>query len=222
MYQYVSYATSSFEEHSTLGIIQTAQAIIVAVSRPLVSKVRPLTSTSRREAELTLMARVLQESLLIGLGWSFLIAVVLYCAGCACSAPSLFCYTAIDALCGLADAVVAASPSIAVYAVGTLAAQLGNSALVSLQSVRRPRLFRVLVAEHSLISIRPQTAIFTYSTSLGNNALLQSILSMPYYITGWVASFIVEGILKTTTWRWGYGMCVASCHRARASREGRN
>jgi len=144
VYQYVSYATSSFEEHSTLGIIQTAQAIIVAVSRPLVSKVRPLTSTSRREAELTLMARVLQESLLIGLGWSFLIAVVLYCAGCACSAPSLFCYTAIDALCGLADAVVAASPSIAVYAVGTLAAQLGNSALVSLQSVRRPRLVESL------------------------------------------------------------------------------
>ncbi|GAA5892057.1 hypothetical protein JCM8208_001422 [Rhodotorula glutinis] len=144
VYQYVSYATSSFDEHSTLGIIQTAQAIIIAVSRPLVSK----------------------ESLLIGLGWSFLVAIVLYCAG---------------------YAVVAASPSIAVYAVGTLAAQLGNSALVSLQS----------------------TAIFTYSASLGNNALLNSFLSAPYLCTGWVASFIVEGILNTASWRWGYGMfCI--------------
>ncbi|GAA5849756.1 hypothetical protein JCM9279_002005 [Rhodotorula babjevae] len=139
VYQYVSYATSSFEEHSTLGIIQTAQAIIIAVSRPLVSK----------------------ESLLIGLS-----------------------VDDADLLPAPADAVVAASPSIAVYAVGTLAAQLGNSALVSLQS----------------------TAIFTYSASLGNNALLNSVLSVPYYITGWIASFIVEGILKKTTWRWGYGI----------------
>ncbi|KPV76695.1 uncharacterized protein RHOBADRAFT_41901 [Rhodotorula graminis WP1] len=144
VYQYVSYATSSFDEHSTLGIIQTAQAIIIAVSRPLVSK----------------------ESLIIGLGWSFLIAIVLYSAG---------------------YAVVAASPSVAVYAVGTLAAQLGNSALVSLQS----------------------TAIFTYSASLGNNAMLNSFLSVPYYVTGWVASFIVEGVLKGASWRWGYGMfCI--------------
>ncbi|BGP45103.1 hypothetical protein JCM10450v2_000920 [Rhodotorula kratochvilovae] len=136
VYQFVSYATSSFAEHSALGIIQTAQAIAIA------------------------------ESLLIGLSWSFVVAIVLYTAG---------------------YAVIAASPSIAVYAVGTIVAQLGNASLVSLQS----------------------TAIFQYSASLASNALLNSLLTTPYYVTGWVGSFIVERVLAIASWRWGYGMfCI--------------
>lgn len=80
VYQYVSFATSSFKEHSALGIIQTAQAIVIAVSRPLVSKVRSR-STRPFERRPDRATRV-QESLLIGLGWSFLIAIVLYATGC--------------------------------------------------------------------------------------------------------------------------------------------
>ncbi|GAA6050538.1 hypothetical protein JCM3770_005589 [Rhodotorula araucariae] len=144
VYQFISYATSSFAEHSALGIIQTTAAIAVAVSRPLITK----------------------ESLIVGLGWSFLVAIVFYAVG---------------------YAVIAASPTIMVYAAGTVVAQLGIAALFSLQG----------------------TAILRYSPSLANNALLNSLLTTPYYVTGWIGSYIVDAVLAHASWRWGYGMfCI--------------
>ncbi|KAL8278992.1 hypothetical protein RQP46_008661 [Phenoliferia psychrophenolica] len=84
-------------------------------------------------------------------------------------------------------AIISWSTSIGEYAGGTLLNALGNAAMVSLQSV----------------------TIFSYWSSLGDNALLNSLLSVPYYVTGWLAPFIASGILKVSSWRWGVRMfCI--------------
>ncbi|GAA5908438.1 hypothetical protein JCM6882_007937 [Rhodosporidiobolus microsporus] len=137
--QFIPYATSAFAEHSALGIVLTAQAVVLAVVRILATK----------------------ESIIIGLGWSFLAAVVFFVAG---------------------YVLISFSPSIMVYAAGTLLSTVGTAAFVALPSV----------------------AIIKYSAKLGDNALLNSFLSTPYYITGWVGSFIVEGVISNLGWRWGY------------------
>ncbi|TVY83694.1 Siderophore iron transporter mirC [Lachnellula suecica] len=52
--------------------------------------------------------------------------------------------------------------------------------------------------------------IFIADTSdLLNRALWSSLPDIPFLITVWVGSIIGEDILKTTTWRWGYGIwCI--------------
>ncbi|KAH8889295.1 MFS general substrate transporter [Thozetella sp. PMI_491] len=44
------------------------------------------------------------------------------------------------------------------------------------------------------------------TSSLLNRALLASLTDTPFLVTVWIGSLIASAILKTTTWRWGYGM----------------
>ncbi|GAA5854765.1 hypothetical protein JCM8547_004064 [Rhodosporidiobolus lusitaniae] len=141
VYQFVTYATSSFDDHSALGMVLTAQGIATAFFRPVATK----------------------ESLLLGLFAAFGVSLVLYVAGYVC---------------------MAVSPTVEVYAAGSTIAQLGIAAFISLNS----------------------TALFTYMAGLGNNAFLNSLLSVPYWFTGWGASFIVDLVLNHLSWRWGYGL----------------
>jgi MFS family permease len=47
------------------------------------------------------------------------------------------------------------------------------------------------------------------TSDLLNRALWSSLPDIPFLITVWIGSIIGNGILKTTTWRWGYGMwCI--------------
>lgn len=49
--------------------------------------------------------------------------------------------------------------------------------------------------------------VFIADTSdLLNRALWSSLPDIPFLITVWIGSIIGNSILKTTTWRWGYGM----------------
>ncbi|GAA5988024.1 hypothetical protein JCM11641_002134 [Rhodosporidiobolus odoratus] len=122
--QYLTYATSSFEDHGALGIILTAQAIAGAAFRPFATK---------------------------------------------------------------ANALMAASTSISMYAAGNIIGSLGGAALYTL----------------------PSAAIIVYSSALAKNQRLQSFMSVPYYVMGWIGSFIVNAVLGSIGWRWGVGMfCI--------------
>ncbi|CAG8960683.1 hypothetical protein HYFRA_00013451 [Hymenoscyphus fraxineus] len=47
------------------------------------------------------------------------------------------------------------------------------------------------------------------TSNLLNRALWSSLPDVPFLITVWIGSIIGNDILKTTTWRWGYGMwCI--------------
>ncbi|GAA5829589.1 hypothetical protein JCM11251_000211 [Rhodosporidiobolus azoricus] len=135
--QFIPYATSDFHEHSALGIVLTAQAIVLAV-----------------------------ESLIIGLFWAFIGSIVFYVGG---------------------YVLISFSTSIWVYMAGTLISTVGLAAFVAL----------------------PSLTIIKYSARLGDNALLNSFLSSPYYVTGWIASFIVDGVISNLGWRWAYRLfCI--------------
>lgn len=47
------------------------------------------------------------------------------------------------------------------------------------------------------------------TSNLLNRALWSSLPDIPFLVTVWIGSIIANDILKTTTWRWGYGMwCI--------------
>ncbi|BGP19469.1 hypothetical protein JCM10213v2_007564 [Rhodosporidiobolus nylandii] len=88
VYQYLTYATSSFDDHAALGIVSTAQAVAIA------------------------------ESLLIGIFWSFLISIGLYAAGYAAMAasPSIAVYTAGSVVSALGNAALVSLQSTTIIA----------------------------------------------------------------------------------------------------------
>ncbi|KAK5631857.1 hypothetical protein RRF57_007571 [Xylaria bambusicola] len=49
--------------------------------------------------------------------------------------------------------------------------------------------------------------IFIADTSdMPNRALFSSLPDTPFLVTTWIGSIIADGIISTTTWRWGYGI----------------
>ncbi|GAA5829593.1 hypothetical protein JCM11251_000212 [Rhodosporidiobolus azoricus] len=170
--QFIPYATSDFHEHSALGIVLTAQAIVLAVS--------------------ALTFYRLQESLIIGLFWAFVGSIVFYAGG---------------------YVLISFSTSIWVYTAGTLVSTVGLAAFVALPSVSIPFSTSLTSYLHiqslTALSLARKLTIIKYSARLGNNALLNSFLSTPYYVTGWIASFIVEGVISNLGWRWAYRLfCI--------------
>ncbi|GAA6034247.1 hypothetical protein JCM8097_003805 [Rhodosporidiobolus ruineniae] len=85
--------------------------------------------------------------------------------------------------------LIAVSHSLAVYALGAIIGGLGISALLTL----------------------PYMTVSVYATSLSSVPWLQSCLSYPALVTGWIGSFIVDLIIDKADWRWGYGtFCIAT------------
>lgn len=78
--------------------------------------------------------------------------------------------------------IVACSPTIAAYVIGSVFIALGSSGLALMNDI--------LVAD---------------LTPLKWRGLMSSMLSVPYLVTTWVSGYIVENIVGSN-WRWGYGM----------------
>ncbi|GAA5875147.1 hypothetical protein JCM1840_007266 [Sporobolomyces johnsonii] len=107
--QYTTYATSSFDQVSTLGVITTLETVLLAVFRPFTVKLTAL----------------------IGVAGAFSLALFLYTAGCA-SSLLLDIFSRLTRL-AIADAAMAASKSIFVYGIGFVSGNLGVAAITVLQ-----------------------------------------------------------------------------------------
>ncbi|GAA6021941.1 hypothetical protein JCM10207_002608 [Rhodosporidiobolus poonsookiae] len=81
-------------------------------------------------------------------------------------------------------ALLAASQNISMYAIGSVVSQFGVAAFSAL----------------------PMVAYVVFSKSLRNNTFLNALGMAPYLLTGIIGSFMVEGVMSTLTWRWGYGL----------------
>jgi hypothetical protein len=81
---------------------------------------------------------------------------------------------------------MAASKNVQTYASAQIFYSAGNTGLQILQ--------QVFIADTS---------------DLLNRALWSTLPDLPFLVTVWVGSIIGNDILKTTTWRWGYGIwCI--------------
>ncbi|SGZ31145.1 BQ5605_C047g12317 [Microbotryum silenes-dioicae] len=165
---YLTQATStSFDAHSTLATISAIQAVFQAVSQPPIAKIADV--AGRVEAYVRCSeyqaSYALNTSLIVFLHPCQLLCVLLYAVG---------------------YAIVAAAPSVYVYAVGDSIHILGITGLFLLQAI--------IIADISSTRNRVFWSIFP---------------SLPGVINVWVSGDISGSVLSHTSWRWGIGMfCI--------------
>lgn len=78
--------------------------------------------------------------------------------------------------------IVACSPSIAAFVIGSVFISIGQSGVSLMNSI--------IIADFTTLQWR---------------SFFLSMISVPYLVTTWISGYIVEDIVATN-WRWGYGM----------------
>ncbi|KAB8291531.1 hypothetical protein EYC80_006333 [Monilinia laxa] len=97
----------------------------------------------------------------------------------------------------------------AFFSISILLAVLGGVTMATSSNVQTFAAAQIFYAVGSTSLQILQQIFVADTTDLSNRALFSTLPQVPFMVTVWVGAPIADKILKTTTWRWGYGLwCI--------------
>ncbi|GAA6002634.1 uncharacterized protein JCM10292_002942 [Rhodotorula paludigena] len=122
--------------------------------------------TAQALAPVVFRPLIVKSSQVFGIATTYAVATALYAGG---------------------YAMMAAAPSVGLYAAGSIVSSLATSGFFALV----------------------QPILLAYLPDLSKNALYNALYQLPNVIMGWIASIVVQALLENSSWRWGHGMfCI--------------